>query len=105
MKVLSSNDSARSFLPVELIFNESNSSELADKIMAVKNVMNGEDSEAIKKAADDLGQTIQKIGAAMYQNQKSDVGSRKSEDSEQKNEKKEESQEEKKPGENQTEGK
>jgi len=36
MKVLSSNDSARSFLPVELIFNESNSSELADKIMAVK---------------------------------------------------------------------
>ncbi len=36
MKVLSSSDSARSFLSPELIFNESNSSELADKIVAVK---------------------------------------------------------------------
>ena len=36
VKVLSSSDSARFFLSSELLFNESNSSELADKIMAVK---------------------------------------------------------------------
>lgn len=36
MKVLSSNDSARSFLPTELLFNESNPLELADKIVALK---------------------------------------------------------------------
>ena len=36
MKVLSSSDSARFFLPSELLFNESNSSELADKILVIK---------------------------------------------------------------------
>ena len=36
VKVLSSSDSARFFLSSELLFNESNSSELADKIVAVK---------------------------------------------------------------------
>lgn len=35
MRVLSSNDSAQSFLLAELLFNESNPSELADKIVAV----------------------------------------------------------------------
>lgn len=36
MKVLSSNDSARAFLPAELLFDESNPSELAAKILALK---------------------------------------------------------------------
>ncbi len=36
MKVLSSSDSARFFLPSESLFNESNSSELADKIFVMK---------------------------------------------------------------------
>ncbi|MDO8496908.1 MAG: glycosyltransferase family 4 protein [bacterium] len=36
MKVLSSNDSARSFLSSELLFNESDPPELADKIVAIK---------------------------------------------------------------------
>jgi len=35
MKVLSSNDSAKAFLPAELIFNQDDSMELADKIRAV----------------------------------------------------------------------
>ena len=37
MKVLSSNDSSRAFLPGELVFEENDPIELADKIMAVKN--------------------------------------------------------------------
>ncbi len=40
--------------------------EVEEKIEAVKKVKDGEDKDAIKKATDDLGQTIQKIGQAMY---------------------------------------
>jgi len=36
---------------------------------ALKKVKDSEDKEAIKKAADDLAQTAQKVGAAMYQSQ------------------------------------
>ncbi len=40
--------------------------EVEDKIKAVKNVKDKDDIEAIKKAVEDLSQTIQKIGQAMY---------------------------------------
>jgi len=38
-------------------------------ISKVKEAMNGSDPNAIRTAADDLGQTIQKIGGSMYQQQ------------------------------------
>ena len=40
--------------------------EVEDKIKAVKDVKDKDDAEAIKKATEDLSQTIQKIGSAMY---------------------------------------
>ncbi|MFA6042319.1 MAG: molecular chaperone DnaK [Patescibacteria group bacterium] len=40
--------------------------EIEEKMEAVKKVKDGDDKDAIKKATDDLGQTIQKIGQAMY---------------------------------------
>ena len=43
--------------------------EIENKIEAVKKVKDGDDKDVIKKASDDLGQTIQKIGQAMYGNQ------------------------------------
>jgi len=48
--------------------------EVEEKIEAVKKVKDGEDKETIKKATDDLGQTIQKIGQAMYKDQKPPEG-------------------------------
>ncbi len=48
--------------------------EIEEKIEAVKKVKDGEDKDAIKKATDDLGQTIQKIGQAMYKDQKPPEG-------------------------------
>ncbi len=38
-----------------------------EQIKAVRDVMNSEDIDAIKKATDDLGQTIQAMGASFYQ--------------------------------------
>jgi molecular chaperone DnaK len=43
--------------------------EAEEKIAAVKSALNGTDIEAIKKATDDLNQTMQKIGTAVYQQQ------------------------------------
>lgn len=43
--------------------------EIEEKMEALKKVKDSEDKEAIKKAADDLAQTAQKVGAAMYQQQ------------------------------------
>ncbi len=40
---------------------------IEEKVEALKKVKDGDDKEAIKKAADELAQTAQKIGAAMYQ--------------------------------------
>lgn len=40
--------------------------EIEDKIKAVKDVKDKDDAEAIKKATEELSQTIQKIGQAMY---------------------------------------
>lgn len=42
---------------------------IEEKMEALKKVKDGDDKEAIKKAADDLTQTAQKVGAAMYQSQ------------------------------------
>lgn len=41
--------------------------EVEDKIEALKAVKDGEDHEAIKKAADELSESAQKVGAKMYQ--------------------------------------
>ncbi len=41
--------------------------EVEDKILALKNVMDKDDSEATKKATEDLSTSLQKVGAAMYQ--------------------------------------
>jgi len=41
--------------------------QVESKVQAVKDIMNKDDSEAIRKATEDLGQAIQKIGAAAYQ--------------------------------------
>ncbi len=51
-----------------------------EKLEALKKVKDGEDQEAIKKAADELTTVAQKVGAAMYQNQKSDGGDQKSDE-------------------------
>ncbi|MCL4397770.1 molecular chaperone DnaK [Patescibacteria group bacterium] len=48
--------------------------EVEDKITAVKEAMKGEDLAAIKTKADDLSQSLQKIGQAMYQSQQSAQG-------------------------------
>ncbi len=39
----------------------------------VRDLMTSEDAEAIKKAADDLGQVLQKLGASMYQQPEADA--------------------------------
>jgi molecular chaperone DnaK len=43
--------------------------EVEDKIAALKAVKDGDDHEAIKKAADELTASAQKVGAKMYQGQ------------------------------------
>jgi len=57
--------------------------DIEDKIEALKKVKDGEDLVAIKKATDDLSQAVQKVGAAMYQNQKSETGNQNSNPGEQ----------------------
>ncbi|HWR65336.1 MAG TPA: molecular chaperone DnaK [Bellilinea sp.] len=66
---------------------EKNLKEYGDKVSAelrqqteqgisrVKEVMGGQDVNAIRQASDDLGQTIQKIGGSMYQQQEGQAGS------------------------------
>ncbi|MFA6098723.1 MAG: molecular chaperone DnaK [Patescibacteria group bacterium] len=48
--------------------------EVEDKVKAVKDVKDKDDADAIKKATEDLSQTIQKIGQAMYKDQKPPQG-------------------------------
>jgi molecular chaperone DnaK len=45
--------------------------EVEDKILALKNVMDKDDADETKKATEDLSTTLQKIGAAMYQQSQS----------------------------------
>ncbi|MFA5051644.1 MAG: molecular chaperone DnaK [Patescibacteria group bacterium] len=49
--------------------------EVEEKIEALKKVKDGDDSAAIKKATEELSTTIQKIGQAMYKDQKPPEGS------------------------------
>ncbi|MCL5093580.1 MAG: molecular chaperone DnaK [Patescibacteria group bacterium] len=46
---------------------EADKKEVEEKVQALKDVMGGEDSEAIQKAFDELSASLQKVGAAMYQ--------------------------------------
>ena len=48
--------------------------EIEDKIAALKAVKDGDDHEAIKKAADELSTAAQKVGAKMYQAQQAGGG-------------------------------
>lgn len=48
--------------------------DVEDKIMALKNVIGGEDSEATKKATEELSTALQKVGEAMYQQNKTETG-------------------------------
>jgi molecular chaperone DnaK len=41
--------------------------QVEDGMAAVRSVKDGEDTDAIKKATEELGQTLQKVGASMYQ--------------------------------------
>ncbi|KKW35223.1 MAG: Chaperone protein DnaK [Candidatus Giovannonibacteria bacterium GW2011_GWA2_53_7] len=43
--------------------------EVTEKMEALKKVKDGEDAEAINKALEEMNQTVQKIGQAMYQQQ------------------------------------
>ena len=47
----------------------STKTEVEDLVAKLRNSMNGEDTEAIRKETEELGQIIQKIGASMYQQQ------------------------------------
>jgi len=58
---------------------------IEEKIEALKKVKDGEDKEAIKRAADELAQAAQRVGAAMYQEQTKESRNEKTE--EQKNKK------------------
>jgi molecular chaperone DnaK len=49
-------------------------SEAEAKIAAVKSALNGTDTEAIKRATQDLNQTMQKIGQAVYSQQQPPPG-------------------------------
>jgi molecular chaperone DnaK len=46
---------------------EADKKETTEKLEVLKTALKGDDIEAIKKAADDLATTAQKVGAAMYQ--------------------------------------
>jgi molecular chaperone DnaK len=49
-------------------------SQVEDKVNAVRNVLNSNDQQAIRKATDDLFQVVQQIGAAAYQQGGAGVG-------------------------------
>ena len=57
----------------------SDKKDVEEKLEALKKIKDGDDLEAIKRAADELATVAQKVGAAMYEKQKSDVGGQTSE--------------------------
>ena len=59
-------------------------SSIQAKVDRIKSVKDGTDVEAIKSAVAELSQEIQKIGQAMYGNQKPDGGEQKSDNEENK---------------------
>jgi len=60
---------------------EEEKKEIEEKIVALKAVKDGDDHEAIKKAADELSTVAQKVGAKMYQGQQGTQESKESEES------------------------
>jgi molecular chaperone DnaK len=56
--------------------------QIEDKIAAVKDAKGSEDVNTIKKAAEELSAAVQKIGQAMYQQQKPESRAQKSEEAE-----------------------
>ncbi len=59
--------------------SEDQKKEIEEKVKATREALAGTDLDEIKKKADELGEAIQKVGAAMYQNQSSDANSQPSE--------------------------
>jgi len=53
---------------------EADKKAVEEKIEALKKVKDGDDMEAIKKAADELNGAAQKVGAAMYQQEQAKAG-------------------------------
>ena len=62
--------------------------EIEEKVDGLKKIKDGENIEEIKRLTQELNGAIQKVGAAMYQDQKSDVGNQKSEGKEDRGDKK-----------------
>ncbi|MBU0649424.1 Hsp70 family protein, partial [Patescibacteria group bacterium] len=58
---------------------EADKKAVEEKIEALKKVKDGDDMEAIKKAADELNSAAQKVGAAMYQSEQAKQQEKKSE--------------------------
>jgi len=54
--------------------NEALKKEVEEKISALKKIKDADDVAAIKKATDELSQTLQKMGAEMYKNQPGSAG-------------------------------
>ncbi len=60
--------------------NEADRKDVTEKVDALKAVKDKDDVQALKKAMDELSASIQKVGAAMYQDQKSEAKSEKPDD-------------------------
>ena len=67
---------------------EEDKKEVEEKIERLKSVKDGEDIEIIKKASEDLSQSVQKIGQAMYNEAKKEEDEKKKEEGEKKEEEK-----------------
>ncbi len=61
---------------------EEDKKEIEEKIERLKSVKDGEDLEIIKKASEDLSQSVQKIGQAMYNEAKKEEDEKKGEEKE-----------------------
>ncbi len=61
---------------------EEDKKEIEEKIERLKSVKDGEDLEIIKKASEDLSQSVQKIGQAMYNEAKKEEDAKKGEEKE-----------------------
>ena len=67
MNVLSSNESSRSFLPPEIIFNENDSEELADKIKKAKHAGIPYDLRAYVETHHNLDNLIEKVSRIIHE--------------------------------------
>lgn len=71
--------------------------EVEDKISSLKAILETGSKEDLEARTRDLSESLQKVGQAMYQNQKSDVGGQKSEETPGDKEKKEEKKDKEEP--------